>query len=96
MCSVSGSVKPAQDGTLVILVGSTVKSYEKSNLFFDVLGKTSIHVGVAGVASSAKLAINCWDNLLKAWRNYSLPKTMVSVRGHAQYYQRRCGNGITK
>jgi 3-hydroxyisobutyrate dehydrogenase len=30
---VSGSVKPAQDGTLVILVGSTVESYEKSLLF---------------------------------------------------------------
>jgi 3-hydroxyisobutyrate dehydrogenase len=31
-------VKPAQDGTLVILVGSTVESYEKKSIF-DVLGR---------------------------------------------------------
>jgi 3-hydroxyisobutyrate dehydrogenase-like beta-hydroxyacid dehydrogenase len=33
MCSVSGSVKPAQDGTLVILVGSTVKVMKSQTYF---------------------------------------------------------------
>jgi 3-hydroxyisobutyrate dehydrogenase len=44
---VSGSVKPAQDGALVILVGTTQASYEIAKPFFDVLGKIAIHVGEA-------------------------------------------------
>ena len=36
---VSGSVKPAQDGTLVILVGASNEDYEVAKPIFDVLGK---------------------------------------------------------
>ncbi|CAM3026621.1 NAD(P)-dependent oxidoreductase [Paenibacillus sediminis] len=55
---VSGSVKPAQDGTLIVLVGGDAEVYEKCRPIFDVLGKTSIHFGDNGSGSSAKLVIN--------------------------------------
>jgi len=55
---VSGSVKPAQDGTLIILVGGEATNYEKAKPLFDVLGKLSLHLGASSAGSSAKLAIN--------------------------------------
>jgi 3-hydroxyisobutyrate dehydrogenase len=55
---VSGSVKPAQDGTLIILVGGEAAVYQKMKFIFDILGKLSIHLGGNGMGSSAKLAIN--------------------------------------
>ncbi len=55
---VSGSVKPAQDGTLIILVGGSAETYQKAKPMFDVIGKLSLHLGENGVGSSAKLAIN--------------------------------------
>jgi 3-hydroxyisobutyrate dehydrogenase len=97
---VSGSVKPAQDGTLVILVGSTVESYEKVQPIFDVLGKISIHVGAAGVASSAKLAINYLlglnlqglaETIIFAENNGVSKEDMLSIINEGA-----CGNGITK
>jgi 3-hydroxyisobutyrate dehydrogenase len=45
---VSGSVKPAQDGTLVILVGASNEDFEVAKPIFDVLGKIAIHVGEPG------------------------------------------------
>lgn len=55
---VSGSVKPAQNGTLIILVGGSIEAYQKAKPMFDVIGKLSLHLGGNGVGSSAKLAIN--------------------------------------
>jgi 3-hydroxyisobutyrate dehydrogenase len=55
---VSGSVKPAQDGTLIIMVGGESAVYEKAKPIFDILGKLSIHLGESGMGSAAKLAIN--------------------------------------
>ena len=55
---VSGSVKPAQDGTLIIMVGGESAVYEKAKPIFDILGKLSIHLGENGMGSAAKLAIN--------------------------------------
>jgi 3-hydroxyisobutyrate dehydrogenase len=55
---VSGSVKPAQDGTLIILVGGSAEAYQKAKPMFDVIGKLSLHLGDNGVGSAAKLAIN--------------------------------------
>ena len=46
---VSGSVKPAQDGTLIILVGGDTSAYEKAKPAFEALGKLSVHVGGACV-----------------------------------------------
>jgi 3-hydroxyisobutyrate dehydrogenase len=97
---VSGSVKPAQEGTLVILVGSTAESYEKVKPIFDVLGKISIHVGAAGVASSAKLAINYLlglnlqglaETIIFAENNGVSKEDMLSIINEGA-----CGNGITK
>jgi 3-hydroxyisobutyrate dehydrogenase len=97
---VSGSVKPAQDGALVILVGTTQASYEIAKPIFDVLGKIAIHVGEAGVASSAKLAINYLlglnlqglaETILFAEQNGVSKEDMLSIINEGA-----CGNGITK
>jgi 3-hydroxyisobutyrate dehydrogenase len=55
---VSGSVKPAQDGTLIIMAGGPAETFEKVKPVFDIVGKLSLHVGENGAGSSAKLAIN--------------------------------------
>ena len=55
---VSGSVKPAQEGTLIIMAGGPAEAYEKAKPVLDVIGKLSIHLGENGSGSSAKLAIN--------------------------------------
>ena len=97
---VSGSVKPAQDGTLIILVGGTVENYKKAKPYFDVLGKLSVHVGGAGVGSSAKLAINYLlglnlqglaETVLFAEKNGVSKQDMLTIINEGA-----CGNGITK
>jgi 3-hydroxyisobutyrate dehydrogenase len=97
---VSGSVKPAQEGTLVILVGASKPNYEIAKPMFDVLGKIAIHVGEAGVASSAKLAINYLlglnlqglaETILFAEQNGVSKEDMLSIINEGA-----CGNGITK
>jgi len=55
---VSGSVKPAQDGTLIIMVGGNEAIYKQVKPLFDCLGKLSLYLGENGMGSSAKLAIN--------------------------------------
>jgi 3-hydroxyisobutyrate dehydrogenase len=55
---VSGSVKPAQEGTLVIMVGGAEEAYETAKPILAHLGKASLHLGGAGAGTSAKLAIN--------------------------------------
>lgn len=55
---VSGSVKPAQDGQLVIMVGGSRLAYNTAKPIFDVLGKLSLYLGDNGSGNAAKLAIN--------------------------------------
>ncbi|MDT3402531.1 NAD(P)-dependent oxidoreductase [Mucilaginibacter terrae] len=55
---VSGSVKPAQDGTLIMLVGGNAEAFEKAKPALDVLGKMSVLLGAVGTGASAKLAVN--------------------------------------
>jgi len=97
---VSGSVKPAQEGSLVILVGGSTENYELAKPIFNVLGKISIHVGAAGVASSAKLAINYLlglnlqglaETILFAENNGVSKEDMLTIVNEGA-----CGNGITK
>ncbi|MBC8985344.1 NAD(P)-dependent oxidoreductase [Pedobacter sp. N36a] len=97
---VSGSVKPAQDGTLIILVGGETPAYEKAKPAFDALGKLSVHVGGAGVGGSAKLAINYLlglnlqglaETLLFAEKNGVNKTDMLTIINEGA-----CGNGITK
>ncbi|MGE5672923.1 MAG: NAD(P)-dependent oxidoreductase [Mycobacterium leprae] len=55
---VSGTVKPAQDGTLVILVGGDQATFEANRDVFAAMGKASFYFGASGQGSVAKLAVN--------------------------------------
>lgn len=55
---VSGSIKPAEEGTLIIMAGGPEEAFEKAKPFFDVIGKRTLHLGANGSGSLAKLAIN--------------------------------------
>ncbi|TDD96225.1 NAD(P)-dependent oxidoreductase [Flavobacterium cellulosilyticum] len=97
---VSGSVKPAQEGTLVIIVGGNPETFDLVKPIFNVLGKISIYVGVAGVASSAKLAINYLlglhlqglaETILFAENNGVSKENMLSIVNEGA-----CANGISK
>ncbi|MCD0490060.1 NAD(P)-dependent oxidoreductase [Pedobacter sp. MC2016-14] len=97
---VSGSVKPAQDGTLIILAGGSIENYEKAKPLFDVLGKLSLHLGEAGAGSSAKLAINYLlginilglaETVLFAGKNGISKENMLTIINEGAV-----GNGLTK
>lgn len=55
---VSGSIKPAQEGTLVILVGGDRAVYDQHVPILEVLGKQSFYFGENGQGNNAKLVIN--------------------------------------
>lgn len=55
---VSGSVKPATEGTLIIMAGGDAETFEKVKPIFTALGKMALHLGDNGAGSNAKLAIN--------------------------------------
>ena len=55
---VSGSVKPAEEGQLVIMAGGAIEDYQKALPIFETLGKRSFHMGEVGIASAAKLCLN--------------------------------------
>jgi 3-hydroxyisobutyrate dehydrogenase len=97
---VSGSVKPAQDGTLIILVGGSAENYEKAKPVFDVLGKLSLLLGESGKGSTAKLAINYLlalnlqglaETVLFAEKNGISKQDMLTIINEGA-----CANGITK
>ena len=55
---VSGSVKQAETGTLVVMVGGDEEVYQKAKPILDHLSKLTIRVGNAGAGNTAKLAVN--------------------------------------
>jgi 3-hydroxyisobutyrate dehydrogenase len=55
---VSGSLKQAIEGSLVIMVGGNKAAFEKVRSILDVLSKLALQVGEVGAGNSAKLAIN--------------------------------------
>ncbi|MED1782856.1 NAD(P)-dependent oxidoreductase [Brevibacillus fortis] len=55
---VSGSVGPAKEGKLVIMVGGELADYEIAKPMLDKLGKAAFYLGPNGAGTSAKLAIN--------------------------------------
>jgi 3-hydroxyisobutyrate dehydrogenase len=57
-CPVSGSVKQAEEGQLVIMVGENETLVELVKPIFEHLGKLTLRVGSTGAGNSAKLAIN--------------------------------------
>ncbi|WPV68036.1 NAD(P)-dependent oxidoreductase [Chitinophaga sp. LS1] len=57
---VSGSVKPAEDRQLIILVGGNEADFERAKPVFDSLGKSATLLGDNGAGNYAKLAINAF------------------------------------
>jgi 3-hydroxyisobutyrate dehydrogenase len=57
---VSGSVKPAEDRQLIILVGGNEGDFERAKPVFDSLGKSATLLGDNGAGNYAKLAINAF------------------------------------
>ena len=55
---VSGSVKPATDGELVIMVGGKESAFKQVEPVFAALGKSATLLGESGSGNIAKLAIN--------------------------------------
>ena len=97
---VSGSVKPAQDGTLILIIGGEVANYERAKSALDKIGKLSIHVGPVGAGSAAKLAINYLlglnlqglaETVLFAKANGVSTENMLTIINEGAI-----GNGITK
>jgi 3-hydroxyisobutyrate dehydrogenase len=56
--AVSGSVKQAEDGQLVIMAGGDKTIFEKVKPIFEYLGKLAMLMGDAGAGNTTKLAIN--------------------------------------
>lgn len=55
---VSGSVKQAEDGSLVIIVGGETSVFEKMKPLLEIIGKKAILVGNTGSGNLTKLAVN--------------------------------------
>jgi 3-hydroxyisobutyrate dehydrogenase len=55
---VSGSVKQAETGTLVVMVGGEEAAFDQAKPILDILSKLTLRVGSTGVGNSAKLAVN--------------------------------------
>ena len=55
---VSGSVKQAEEGQLVIMAGGDDEIFQKVKPVLEKLGKLALRVGESGAGNSAKLAVN--------------------------------------
>ncbi|MET9628659.1 NAD(P)-dependent oxidoreductase [Lentzea sp. NPDC006480] len=63
---VLGSVKPAQDGKLVVLASGADELRDRVQPVFDVIGARTMWVGAAGASSRLKLVANSWVLALTA------------------------------
>jgi 3-hydroxyisobutyrate dehydrogenase len=97
---VSGSVKPAEMGQLVIMVGGKASVYESVRPIFEKLGKVSFLLGEHGAGNSAKLAINLLlafntqglaESVLFARQNGIAPKDMLAIINESAV-----GNGLIR
>lgn len=75
---VSGSVKQALDGQLVIMVGGSRPAYDQAGPLFEQLGKIALYLGDLGTGNTAKLAIN----LLLSFHAQGLAEAALFARGH--------------
>jgi 3-hydroxyisobutyrate dehydrogenase-like beta-hydroxyacid dehydrogenase len=55
---VSGSKKPAEDGSLVILAAGDQTLYEEVTELFDILGKRHLYLGDVGQGAAMKILVN--------------------------------------
>ena len=97
---VSGSVKPAEMGQLVIMAGGRKEVYEAARPIFERLGKVCFHLGKQGSGNNAKLAINLLlafnmqglaESVFFAKEKGIAPAEMLSVIGESAV-----SNGFTK
>jgi 3-hydroxyisobutyrate dehydrogenase len=97
---VAGSVKPAELGQLVIMVGGKKEVYEKAAPIFEKLGKAQFYLGQQGAGNNAKLAINTLlafnmqglaEAVLFANEHGVLPEAMLAIIGESAL-----ANPITK
>lgn len=61
---VAGSIKPAADGTLVIMAGGDEKDVEAAMPYFEKLGRLTKHLGNNGKGIAAKLSVNYFLSLI--------------------------------
>ena len=97
---VSGSVKPAIDGTLIILAAGREPDYEFATAYFEKLGKLSLYLGEVGQGAKAKLAINYYmsvvieglaETVLFAEKNGIDKETMMFIVNESA-----CGSPMSK
>jgi 3-hydroxyisobutyrate dehydrogenase len=75
---VSGSVKQATEGQLVIMVGGSAAAYEKATPVLQPLGKLVLHLGDTGSGNTVKLAIN----LLLSFHTQGLAEATLFANQH--------------
>lgn len=61
---VSGSVGPAESGTLVVLAGGSKGAYRTMEPLFQVMGKSAHYLGDVGSGSAMKLLVNAYLGLV--------------------------------
>ena len=97
---VSGSVKPAIDGTLITLAAGREPDYEFATTYFEKLGKLSLYLGEIGQGAKAKLAINYYmsvvieglaETVLFAEKNGIDKETMMFIVNESA-----CGSPMSK
>jgi 3-hydroxyisobutyrate dehydrogenase len=75
---VSGSVKQAETGQLVIMVGGDEAAFRQAEPLFQPLGKLVLHLGPTGNGNRAKLAMNT----LLGFYAQGLAETFLFARQH--------------
>jgi 3-hydroxyisobutyrate dehydrogenase len=75
---VSGSVKQAQEGQLVIMVGGNTTAFEQATPILQHLGRLVLRVGDHGAGNTAKLAMN----LLLGFHAQGLAEATLFARTH--------------
>jgi 3-hydroxyisobutyrate dehydrogenase len=63
---VAGSVKPAQEATLIIMCGGKLEDVERARPYLEKMGKLVKYLGPNGSGIAAKLAINYYLSILYA------------------------------
>ncbi|MDB5231039.1 MAG: 6-phosphogluconate dehydrogenase [Chitinophagaceae bacterium] len=97
---VSGSVKPAEEGKLMILSGGDIADHQKAQRVFEALGKQIFYLGEVGQASAAKLCLNYFLGLTMQGLSETVlfaqhlgidtADMLALINGSA------CGSGVTK
>lgn len=97
---VSGSVKPATEAQLIIMVGGEATAFDEVKGVFDALGKSATLLGASGAGNVAKLAINLFlgvtiqglaEAVIFAAKNGIAAEDLLPLINHGPI-----GSGITK